>query len=78
MTKECLGEKYLGEVYCKKCRKIGSFVAEMETAGNNLHIDFYVQHLDEKGTTHFVGRKIFKSLKMKREEKREKEMLDSL
>ena len=63
MGKEWLGEKYLGEVYCKKWKKEGSLVAEMEKAGNNLHIDFIVQHDDRRGTTHFVGRKIFKSLK---------------
>ena len=63
MGKEWLDEKYLGRVYCKKCKKEGSLVAEMETAGNNLHIDFIVQHDDQRGTIHFVGRKIFKSLK---------------
>ncbi|WNZ28664.1 MAG: hypothetical protein IAX21_08385 [Candidatus Bathyarchaeota archaeon] len=63
MPKEHITEKYLGKVYCKRCHTIGSLVAELETAGNNLHINFYVQHLDEKAITHFVGRKIFKSIK---------------
>jgi len=60
-----LDEKYMGEVYCKKCRKEGSLLAGLIAAGNNLHIDFYVQHPDERVTTHFVGRKIFRSLKGK-------------
>jgi len=70
MDKEWLGEQYLGKVYCKRCKKEGSLVAEMETAGNNLHIDFIVQHDDQRGTTRFVGRKIFKSLKGTEEEAR--------
>lgn len=74
MSKEHLDEKYLGEVYCKKCRKEGSLVAELKAAGNNLHIDFYVQHPDERVAMHFVGRKIFRSLKGMKDEKEEREV----
>ena len=68
MVKEWLGANYLGEVYCKKCKKEGSLVAEMKTAGNNLHIDFIVQHDDQRGTTHFMGRKICRAMKGKSQE----------